>query len=210
MALVKVLDRIRDVSQYVKRCPNGTLVAAYVRAARQLLTESRWYQSALPGATVAGTQVYSLGSDPYEEVIGIRAMAYTQTNGQQQPVFVSDPTQWPLNPPQGAPRLYAYMPEGQFALYPPPDAAYPVLVTLILTVKEGVNQIDERVLTKWDQGIQAGALSYLLRLAEPWQNIREADRQDRIYRAAINNAKAEAQKNFQAMATRATPRPIIV
>lgn len=210
MALVHVLDRMRDVEQVVKKCPNGTLQAAYVRAARQLLTESRWYQASLTGATAADVVAYSLGSDTYEEVIGIRAMAFTQPNGQQAPVFVSDPTQWPMNAPPGSPRLYAYMPEGQFALFPTPDAVYPLLVTIILTPKAGVNQIDDRILAKWDQGIQAGALAYLLRLKEPWQDMQEAARQERVYRAAISNAKAEAQKNFQAMSTRATPRQVIV
>lgn len=210
MALVHVLDRMRDVEQVVKKCPNGTLQAAYVRAARELLTESRWYQTSLTGATAADVVAYSLGSDTYEEVIGIRAMAFTQPNGQQAPVFVSDPTQWPLNAPPGAPRLYAYMPEGQFALFPTPDAVYPLLVTIILTPKAGVNQIDDRILAKWDQGIQAGALAYLLRLKEPWQDMQEAARQEKVYRSAINNAKAEAQKNFQAMSTRATPRQVIV
>jgi len=210
MARVAVLDRIRDVAQYAKRCPNGTLVAAYIRAARELLTESRWYLSTLPGATVAGTQAYSLGSDPYEEVIGIKAMALTMPNGQQRTMDVSDPTQWPMNPTNAQPRVYAYVPEGQFAVYPPPDAAYPLQVSIVLIPKEGVNSIDERLLVKWDRGIQAGALSYLLRMKEPWQDVREADRQDLLFRAAINNAKAEAQKQFQAMSTRATPRQLIV
>lgn len=210
MALVHVLDVIRDVGQVVKKCPNGTLQAAYIRAARQLMTESRWYRSALTGATVAGTSVYALGSDPYEEVIGIRAMAYTQPNGQQRPVIVGDPTMWPMNAPPGCPLSYAYVPEGQFALYPAPDAVYPLLVTLILTPKAGQNQLDDRILAKWDQGIQAGALAYLLRLKEPWQDMQEAARQDKVFRSAISNAKAEVQKEFQAMPQRATPRRFIV
>lgn len=211
MAFVHVIDVMRDVEQVVKKCPNGTLQAAYIRAARQLLTESRWLQTSIQGATAAGTVAYAMpSSDPYEEVIGIRAMAFTQSNGQQQPVFVSDPTQWPQNAAPGAPRLYAYIPEGQFALYPTPDAVYPLLVTAILTPKTGQNHINEAILKKWDQGIQAGALAYLLRLKEPWQDMQEAARQDRVFRSAISNAKAEAQKNFQAMAQRATPRPFIV
>lgn len=207
MARVHVLDVIRDVSQRCKGCPNGTLVAAYIRAARSLLRESRWYRSNLTAATTAGARAYSLGSDPYDEVIGIQAMAATDANGNQRPVFVGLPSSWPLNATDGQPRHFAYVPEGQFALFPTPDAIYPLLITLVLIPKSGQNTIEESVLAKWDTAIQAGALDYLLRLNEPWKDAGEADRQQRAFRAGVNNAKAEAQSGYQFGSRRALPRP---
>lgn len=211
MALVHVLDIARDVAQVCKKCPNGTLQAAIIRSARKFLRESRWYQASLAGATAAGTRAYSLGSDPYEEVIGIRAMSVTQTNGTVLPVVVSDPTGWNPNGPSGLPRRYAYIPEGQFALDSLPDQVYQLLVTIVLIPKAGQNQIEERVLAKWDQAIQAGALGYLLKLkGEPWYDPAEAERQIRTHQSAINNARADEQREFQRGSQRATPRQVII
>lgn len=210
MALVHVLDIARDVAQICKKCPNGTLEAAIIRSARKFLRESRWYRSAVTGATTANTRAYSLGSDPYEEIIGIRAMSFTQTNGQQFAVGVSDPTSWNPNSPVGQPRRYAYIPEGQFSIDPIPDASYPLTITLVLIPKSGQNQLEERVLRKWDQAIQDGALAYLLQLKEPWQDPQGAAMHAKAFQAAINNAKADEQREFQRGSQRARPRQFIV
>lgn len=210
MAMVSVLDVIADVAQVCKKCPNGTLQRAYIRSARALLTESRWHTSILPAALTIGQQSYDIGSDPYEEIIGVQSMSYTQSNGQQQPVFVSDPGGWRPNPGQGAPRLYAYIPEGQLAVHPLPDQAYPVTINLVIVPKAGQNSLDDRVLRKWDRAIQAGTLAYLHSLkGEPWYDPNEAIRQGKIHQAAINNAKAEVQRRYQAGSQRATPRAFI-
>lgn len=208
MALVHVLDIAQDVGQICKKCPNGTLQRAIIRSARKFLRESRWYQTAIPGATAAGTRAYSLGSDPYEEIIAIRAMSITQTNGTVLPVVDSDPSGWNPNGSEGLPRRYAYLPEGQFALDNVPDATYSLLVTVALIPKAGQVHIEERVLSKWDQVIQAGALDYLLRLKEPWQDINEANAQLRRYQAGISNAKADEQRRFQQGSQRAVSRAI--
>lgn len=210
MALVHVLDVVRDVAQICKKCPNGTLQAAYIRAARALLRESRWYRRNLTAATTADAQAYSLGSDPYEEVVGIQAMAVTDPNDQQRVVFNGLPSGWPLNATNGQPRHFAYVPEGQFVLFPTPDAVYPLLITLVLIPKSGQNQIEESILVKWDRTIQAGALDYLLRLNEPWKDVGEADRQRNQFAAGINNAKADAQKGYQFGSSRAIPRGFFV
>lgn len=211
MALVQVLDISARVLQVARKCPNGTAQRAIIDAARKLLRESRWYRSTLPGATAAGTVAYNMGSDPYEEIIGIRAMSYTQPNGQIQPIYVSDPTQWLPNIGQGPPRLYAYNPEGQFVLYPTPDAVYPLTVTIVLIPKSGQNKVEERVLAKWDQTIQSGALAYLLKLkGEPWYDPNEAMVQEKFFRSGISNAKADEQRDYQRGSQSVTPRAILV
>lgn len=210
MALVPVLDIARDVAQLCPKCPNGTLQSAIIRSARKFLRESRWYTSALQGASASDVRAYSMGSDPYEEICGIRAMSVTQTNGTVLVVNVSDPNSWNPNGPRGLPRRYAYIPEGQFALDPLPDAVYSLLLTVVLIPKAGQNKLEETVLTKWDQAIQAGALDYLLRLKEPWRDIKEADEQQRRFQSFINNAKADEQRAYQRGSQRATPRQAIV
>lgn len=210
MALIHVLDIARDVAQVCKKCPNGTLEQAIIRSARKFLRESRWYTTAVPGATTADVPAYSLGSDPYEEIIGLRAMSLTQDNGSTMALHVSDSTLWQANPGTGTPTRYAYVPEGQFVLNVVPDKTYSLTATVILIPKAGQNKIEERVLSKWDQAIQAGALAYLHSLkSEPWYDPNEAVRQERIHQSAINNARADEQRQYQRGSQRARPRGVI-
>lgn len=208
MALVHVLDISQRVAQRCAGVPNGTLQRAMIDAARKLLRESRWYQTSLAGATAADVRAYSLGSDPYEEIVGIKAVSVTQTNGTVVPVHIGDASSWSPNGNTSLPRTYVYLPEGQIALNPIPNAIYSMLVTIVLIPKVGQNRIEERVLAKWDQTIQAGALAYLLKLNEPWKDLNEAMLQERIFRSGISNAKADEQRQFQAGSQIARARAI--
>jgi hypothetical protein len=211
MALVEVMDVARDVAQQVKRCPTGTLVAAYVRAARAFCGETRWYRSGLPGLTTADVRSYSMGSDPFEEVIGIRSMSALKEGGKPGgawPVVVSDSTGWA--PAQsGAPRRYCYVPEGQFALDPVPDGIYELDVTIILQPRLGQNKVAEVLLTRWDRAFFHGALAYLLTLNEPWKDANMAIVHGKAFQAQINNARAAEQRAYNAGSVRARPRQII-
>lgn len=198
MALVHVLDISQRVAQRCTGVPNGTLQRAMIDATRKLLRESRWYQTDVMGATAIGTRGYSLGSDPYEEIVGIKAVSITQTNGVVVPVYIGDASGWRPDGGTGLPRGYIYVPEGEIAVNPIPDKVYSMTVKVILIPKQGQNQVEERVLAKWDQAIQAGALAYLLTLNEPWKDPNEAKVQEGIFRAGISNAKADEQRGFQA------------
>lgn len=208
MALVHVLDVSQRVAQRCAGVPNGTLQRAMIDATRKLLRESRWYQTSITGATVADARGYSLGSDPYEEVIGIKAVSVTQANGTVLPVYIGEAGSWRPDGDTALPRTYVYVPEGQIAFNPIPDAVYPLLITAVLIPKAGQNKVEERVLAKWDQAIQAGALAYLLTLNEPWKDPNEAMIQERIFRAGISNAKADEQRQYQAGSRIARPRAI--
>lgn len=201
MANVAILDRIADVAQLVRNAPNTTLIGAYVRAARKFCRESRWHRVALTGETVAGTRLYSLGSDTYMEVLGLRAASAARLTGDTKawPLHVGDTGSWDPGAQQGRPRLYAYVPEGQVALDPVPDAAYALSLTLVVQPKAGVNEIAEELLVKWDQVLQAGALSYLLEIpGMPWTDPAAAERKRREFHAGIANAKADEQREYNA------------
>lgn len=201
MSNVAIIDRIQDVAQIVRRCPTATLVRAYARAARILCTESRWYCVNVPGATVAGTQQYTLGNDPLLEIIGIYAMQGTDDSGgspQVFPIRVGDPQTWNPNVNDGQPTRYAYVPEAQFVLYPVPDDAYDLAVTLQVTPKEGVTQLPAELLAKWSEAFQNGALGYLLSLpGQPWTDPQMGVLYERKFNAAKANAKADAQRRYQ-------------
>ena len=213
MAQVQVLERMRDVQQIVRRAPNGTLISAYVRAARKFCRETRWFRSTLIGQTVADTRLYNLGSDTYMEVVGIRAMSAQQLNGSGQPwqVPASDPAGWYPGFRPSQPQRYAYVPEGQFAIDPLPDKAYTLTVTLQLQPKAGVTSLPEELLVKWDQALQDGALMYLLNIPDqPWTNPQQAELHRRAFQAAINNARADEQRAYNTGTVFIRKRPFIV
>lgn len=213
MANVNVLDVIADVAQIARKAPNGTLIGAYIRAARKFCRESRWYRSTLVGQNVADKQVYSLGSDPYVEIVGLAAVtgAYLTGAPRTWPLTPSDSKGW--NPDANAtrPTRYCYVPEAQLALYPTPDAAYTITSTLVLQPKAGAVVVPEELLVKWDQVLQAGALAYLHSIpGMPWSDAQQAMLKMREFQAGINNARADEQRGYQAGTVVAKRRPFIV
>lgn len=214
MANVDIRDLIVDVAQYVRRCPTATLLQAYSRAAHNFFRQSRWWRVSVPGATAANTQVYSLGSDPYADIVGIQAMSGSKTSGSQTSYFAlspSDPNSWNPSFENQQPLTYSYVPEGQFALFPIPDAIYQLLVTVQVTPKHSATVLDENLLPKWRQAIEAGALAYLLNIPrQPWTDPTGAMRNSIAFQAAINNAKADEQRSFNTGGQMAKKRPFVV
>lgn len=211
MAQVQVMDVIADVAQIARQAPNATLIGAYIRAARKFCRESRWYRASLSGATEAGTRTYSLGSDTYLEVLGMRAASAAAATGDPWPLGVSNTSTWGTSTQQGKPRRYAYIPEAQFALDPIPDGIYTLNLTLVLQPKKGAASVPEELLTKWDQALQDGALSYLLDIpGMPWTDQMQAERRRRAFQAAISNARADEQREFNAGSQFIRRRPFLV
>lgn len=213
MSNVNVNDQLVNIAQIVRRCPTATLRRAYVHAMQQWCRETQWLRLAVPGATVIGNQVYSLGSDPYLDIVGVRAMqgSYNPGNGPQYwPIYPSDPTSWDPNSPPGQPTRFAYVPEGQFALNLIPDAVYPLLVTVIAQPKDGAVQVPAAPLVKYSSVFEAGALAYLMVLPDqPWTNPIEAAKQAREFRSGVSNGKTEVQREFNTGSLRVRPRGFV-
>lgn len=215
MAMIDVMTVLPDVAQICKRAPDGTLIGAYIRAVRKWCHESRWYRANVPGSVDPSSQLYSLGSDPVLEIIDVPAAAVNcpKAGGAPNwlPIFPSDSTKWPMTATPGRPQLFQYVPEGQIAVWPIPDQAYEVRVTVALQPKSGQTQIDDVLLRKWDQAFQAGALGFLHDMkGEPWYDAQAADRGRKALQSAINNARADVARGFTTGSRRATPRQFIV
>jgi len=196
MTQVAIADLIAPVAQRVPRCPTTTLTQAYTDAVRQLCTKSRWYKATLPGATVATTKLYSLGSDVYNEIIGIKAVS-VKDGTEWDPVTESFSGNWDPSEANALPELYQYIPHGQLALHPTPDAAYDLTVSIVLQPKRGSNSIDDSLVVSWDYAFQAGALAYLLRLpAQPWTDKQEAGVQLLLFREWMAKAASHEQRGY--------------
>jgi hypothetical protein len=198
MAQIQVLDIMSEVAQICRGCPNTTLIQAYVSAARMFCNRSRWLRATISGATIVDQKGYSLGSDTYAEIIGISSIEIVETVDDTHPLTERDSSKWDKNDEHDVPEFYQYVPEGQFALHPLPDAIYTLAVGVILQPKSGVNSVDETLVTSWDFTLQAGALAYLLKLPGlPWTDKAEAKVQQAAFDADCFAAHS-AQRGYNA------------
>jgi hypothetical protein len=212
MALVREL--IRDVAQKIRPCPRETILNAYVRAARQFCGETRWYRVNLDAATVANQQLYSLGSDPFIEIVDVPFVSMVTNPGVSQanivPLVNQPSNAFNPNIESDTPIWYSYIPEAQIAFSPIPDSAYPVSMTLVCQPRDGVTEIPNEILPKWRLAFEAGALAYLYGLTgEPFADPREAAKYEAVFRSYINSGKASVAMGFQSGSQRATPRRFV-
>lgn len=200
MSTTPFLEVIGMVQQRVPKCPENTVVIAYRDAVRRFCGQSRWLRQRLTGTITAGTAVYSLGSDPQLEIVDVPAAAIYVTVGSNTQEFgmkPSDPGQRDPNAPQQRPFTYSYIPESTISFYYTPDQTYQVLLTLALQPTENASEIDDTLLPKWFSYFEAGALSHLLMLPEPWRDPRAAADSERYFLAGLNNAKTDVARGYQ-------------
>lgn len=214
MSLVQVNDQLTNIAQIVRRCPTVTLRRAFVRAYREFCEQTKFITVNASGSTAAGVAQYDMGSDPYLEIIGLRAVQITQTVGghdQMWPALPSDPSTWNPSLPQGRPTVFAYVPHGQFVLHTVPDGVYGVAYTAVVQPKsENVSWVPSEGLAQFSNEIEAGALAYLLRIpGQPWTDPNAAERHERDFRSGVSNAKAQVQRNHNMGAQRVRPRPFV-
>ena len=211
--MVDVNDYLANVAQVARKCPTVTLRHAYMRAFREWCQQTQWLRTNIPGVTTENIAQYSLGDDPQLDIIGIFAMSASLPTG----AAAAGPSIWYLPPGDSSnwnpnvqpeqPTRYCYIPEAQFALYPTPDQAYNLTITVILTPNEAAVNVPLAPLIKYSNDIEAGALEYLLALpGQPWTDKPMSMMKGKEFRAGISNGKAEAQRSYNTGAQRARPR----
>lgn len=213
MTQTALIDIVPDVAQVCRKAPNATVIRALNRAAREFCKQTRWMRFQLSGETVADTAQFSMGSDPDLEIIGIKAASAARQSGNTQPwpLHVSAATTWPAGQRTAAPRRYAYVPEALVALNPTPDAAYDLVLTIVVQPTLAATSIPSQLLVRWDRAIKAGALAYLLELPDQeWTDKAMAQIKLREFQSSVNNARADEQREYQAGTVIARRRPFIV
>lgn len=199
--MAEIVTLLQNVAQKIRRCPEPTLVHAYREAARQFCVESRWLRrTVLLGVAEADESVdITLASaDADLTVVGVRAIrAYSPASPQSDwAVPPSDPTVWRLNQPAARPTCYAYEPEAIINLPAPSDAAYTFRVIAQCQPSDTTESLPDDLLAKWVRQIDRGALAYLYDIpGQQWSNPQLAALESRRFQAAINNAKADEQRN---------------
>lgn len=212
MDFVSVYDQISNIAQIVRKCPNITLAHAYVRAYRDFCNQTQWLKVTIPGATVADTVQYNLGTDTFTEITGVRAVQITDAAGNKWGLEPSDSSTWNPNAPTARPLRFSFVGQGQIALNPTPDAVYTLSVSAIVQPKsESVVQIPTEPLRKYSNEIEAGALAYLLTIpGQPWSNPAMAEGYGRAFRSGVANAKADVQRGHNVGSQRVRPRAFVL
>jgi len=207
--MAEILSLMQEVQQVVRRCPEPTLVHAYLRAAREFCRETRWLRRNLEVETVEGTQQYALtpstGEDALLEVIGLRAAKgeALETPFSTWPINPGDPTMWNPAIQDGYPKEFAYLPEATVNVFPVPDRAYLLTFTVVCQPKiefEGypLAALPDDLVRKWDRVFSAGAIDYLMSIdGQPWSKP-ERDRRPYAlkFRAGINDGRNDEQRAY--------------
>jgi hypothetical protein len=200
--MAEILSLLQDAAQVARRCPNPTLVRAYLRAARKFCTQSRWLRRELTVGTEAGETLYDLvpgTGDPLLEIIGVRVVTGVDPAQPRQgrwPINPNDPMAWRPSQP-GRPTEYCYVPEDQISVNAPPDRVYTLTVTVECQPLLGSTVLPDDLLRKWDTALTDGALAYLLNLpGQPWSQPNLGRTYAVSFQAAINNAKADVARAY--------------
>jgi hypothetical protein len=222
MEFVDTFTQLREVAQIVRKCPTATLKRAFINAARDFAGQSHWLRMHVSMSTtdiqsgLDGDYEINLDGNEaqYLEVVGIRDdIIGIDTSGSQEQEFrirPGDESKWRMLQDPSQPRYYAYKPEGMFNLTPPPDITYLLRITAVVQPQDGAERMPSDLFKRWSTPIQAGALEYLLMLpGQPWTDKSEAVVQGKVFRAGINNAKADAQRRFNTGSQRMAPRRFV-
>ena len=216
MEFVDTFDQLREIAQIVRKCPTATLRRAFVTACRDFANQSHWLRTRVTMNTSAiqsgldGDYQIDLDGNEAEllEVIAIRdnIVGLNAQNNEFQIRAGNDST-WNMQAVPAQPRWYTYKPEGMFNLWPTPDTTYTLRLYAVVQPIDNADRVPRDLLKKWSTQIQSGALEYLLALpGQPWTDKADAAAQGRVFRAGINNAKADAQRRFNTGSQRMPPR----
>lgn len=135
------------------------------------------------------TDVYDLGSDNFNEVIGISGISITGTDGRSTPLTNRQSTDNDANDAAEQPEFYDYLPHAQFSVHPKPDAIYQLRIGLILQPIRESNSIDDSLVTLYDLTFRRGALAYLLAMPnQRWTNLNAAAREQALFSLECSSA----------------------
>ncbi len=206
-----IADIVPLVRPFVPQCPDPTIIDAVNRTAR-IFCNNTWYvRRNVEFDTVANVSEYNITNADDLELIAIKAAQITGDSASVAPLTpVPLGSVYPAFAP-ATPLWYQFVPYNTLVLYPTPDTAYSVKLTLIVQPTTSTESLPDELINKWRDGIAAGARAWLSQLpGQSWTDFNVAQMQDNIFKAAISNAKAEVQRSYLPGAMRARPRAFVV
>lgn len=214
MEFVDTNTTLRNVAQKIRGAPMITLRRAMIQACREFCAQTHWLRDTVVMDTttssgIEGDYEITLDDPTLLEAVAIRNdMQGLKSDGKHFRIYpATDPSCWNPDINPSTPQQYAYVPEGMFKLHPTPDVTYGLIITAVVQPLDDVARLPRDLFKKHQRVLDAGALSYLYAIdKQAFSNPREAERQQTIFQAGINNAKADAQRNYATGSQRAKPR----
>lgn len=207
MAQTNVTDLLAPIAEICRECPIPTMIRNYVDAAREFCRRSTWLRETVTGATIASQTMYSIGGDVYSEVVGIVAVSLTAATAEERPLTEKESGEWDPTADADTPSYYQYVPMGQMALYPTPDAIYPLTVAVVIQPVVNASSVDSRLVPTMDEWIRKGALMRLHKIkGTPWYDALEAENLRRQFEVHIASASHQADRGYNP-AARTTEQP---
>jgi hypothetical protein len=106
----------------------------------------------------------------------------------------------------GVPKAFSQSSPEAYSLWPTPDAAYPVVVTMTLAPSRASATFPAWIAEKYHDAIVAGAKSRLMAMpGQLWTNVQQAMFYRSICDTGVADAQAEASKGFTRATVRTTP-----
>lgn len=210
-ASTPVVQLTGDLAARMRQVGTPIVNAAYMRACRDFCMHSLWLRRNIAAAAVTVNQpLYNFGSDATLEVLQVPAGAIQQQNGTWIDIFPADQSTFDPNMKADLPMWYSYVPENMLVLYPTPNFAYNLKVTLICQTAINATAVPNDLINKFNLYLEEGAMSYLYLMdKEPWFNPQLAEKAEQKFWEGIGMARSWKDKGNQMSSLRATPRAFI-
>ena len=179
-------DFYSRVMPYVLGCPNPTVDAALIDAARDFCTKTKCWKQTEPASVSPGFSRGYFDLPAGSEIVQIKRVT---VNGKDYDIKdASDvPDDWEANPPDDC-TLY-HDTQSEYLLFPAPTSADAIVFTLILQPTYAGTGVDDETHALYAEAIAAGARAKLQRMPrQDWSDMAQAQIDGLFFNAQMHAA----------------------
>lgn len=205
MADLSELDT--KVKRYVRNCPSLMVRAALSDASRTFFGRSFRWTETVQLALVAGVYEYALPMDPAKLAwVGINWMAIEPGRPLDPASMLKDPIDHTV---QDRPRFYSAGGDASIQLYPTPDKAYSMEVSMFVRNAREAIEIPYQFIELYGDAIAGGAVADLLNMeGYPWYNPKMRPNHLTAFETGIQQARVDREQGQTRAPTTVRMQPI--
>ncbi len=191
------------VRHHVMNCVDYTMEFWLLQAAREFCRETRYLRQTIFINVVQGSSYYPLSINSDEEVIGVKAAEWVES---ETPLEPSAPEEIPQQ--AGRPTHCWFLPSKEIALSPTPNASLvrAVSVSVIKQPVQGAATISSELVLKHDLTLSYGAMARLFAMPkQDWTDAGLASYYADLW--TTGKVKAQAEADLQHRARNSFTRP---
>ena len=201
-----------DLLLYVPGCPTPVATYALLESARRFCRQTYIItQDSGQFSTYANVNEIDLSdyADTYTEAIGVRTLSVNGQSIIESPMdLVRSMNRFTELTPPGRPRTAWQTDETTLILYPTPDQAYTIEMTIAVAPSPGATYIDDTLCTRWKDAVVGGALERLCAQPnQPYMNAPMAALGKMQFSEGVSKARIEVNRSY-ARTERLRPVPL--